>query len=93
MNFDWDPEKSRINKIKHGISFEEAMTLWESDYLEVENVARSLEGEVRNATLGCVGKKVYLAIWTPRGNSLRLISVRKARKYEKEIFLKNIQNK
>ncbi len=93
MNFEWNPEKSRVNKMKHGVSFDEAVILWERNYLEVENIARSLTGETRNATLGWIGHEIYLAIWTWRENKLRLISVRKARKYEKEIFLKSLQNK
>jgi uncharacterized DUF497 family protein len=60
--------------------------------LEVEGIARSLEGETRNATMGWIGKEIFVAIWTPRNDKIRLISVRKARKNEKEIFRKGIQN-
>ena len=37
MRFEWDPKKSRGNEKKHGLSFSEAKTLFESgvDYLEI----------------------------------------------------------
>ena len=33
MKFEYDPEKSRLNKAKHGIDFEEAQALWRDDML------------------------------------------------------------
>ncbi|MBI4208183.1 MAG: BrnT family toxin [Deltaproteobacteria bacterium] len=92
MEFEWNPAKSEANRIKHGIGFEEATALWDDAYFEVKEIARSKDGETRNATLGKMGDKIYVAIWTERGNKARLITVRRARKNEKEIFLKKIQD-
>ena len=90
MEFEWDSEKSEANKKKHGISFGEAIEIWQASHLTVEDVARSKDGEIRSATIGLVGAEIYTAIWTKRGHRTRLISVRKARDGEKEIFRKKI---
>jgi uncharacterized DUF497 family protein len=92
MTFEWDPEKNKANRIKHGLSFERAIAIWESVHLEVEDIARSEEGERRGATLGWVGAKLYLAIWTRRADKLRLISVRRARQNEERVFTEKIQD-
>lgn len=90
MKFIWDPKKSQENKQKHGVSFEEAMRIWEKERLEVKNLAYVKEGESRNATLGFIDDKVFLAIWCYRKESIRLISVRRARKNEEKVFYKKI---
>jgi hypothetical protein len=92
MTFEWDPEKNKANRIKHGISFERAIAIWESVHLEVEDIARSEEGEKRGATMGWVEGKLYLAIWTRRADKIRLISVRRARQNEERVFTEKIQD-
>ena len=51
-------------------------------------IAYSEDGENRSATIGAVAGVIYTAIWTLRGSSIRLISVRRARSNEKEAFKK-----
>ena len=84
MEFEYDPKKSELNKIKHGISFEEAKEIW-NDAVRVEFPAKSLIEE-RFAVLGIVMKKLYVAVVTYREESTRIISVRRARKNEEEIY-------
>lgn len=88
MEFEWDPVKAHQNWQKHGVSFEEAAAIWDGMHMEVQKIARSSDGEKRNATMGWVGNKVYVAIWTKRGRRIRLISVRRARSHEEEVFKK-----
>jgi hypothetical protein len=92
MEFEWDDKKSRENRIKHGVSFEQAVAIWDSAHLEVEEIARSEDGESRSATIGWIGEKLYLAVWTARGGKIRLISVRRARKNEERVFAEKIQD-
>lgn len=92
MHFEWDPEKNKANRIKHGISFERAIAIWESVHLEVEDIARSEEGEARSATIGWIDGKLYVAVWTQREDKIRLISVRRARRNEERIFAEKIQD-
>lgn len=89
MKFEWNPRKSSANKKKHGVSFEEAMNIWKDVHIDVKNIAKS-ESEFRSATLGIINGKIYVAIWTKRNSTLRLITVRKARKNEEKIFKENL---
>ena len=80
MDFEFDPDKSATNLKKHGIDFVEAQDLWEdSDRLLVP--ART-QGEARYMLVGKMGQKHWSTIFTYRGESIRIISVRRARKEE-----------
>jgi uncharacterized DUF497 family protein len=80
MEFECDPEKSNSNKAKHGIDFEQAKQLWEDpDRLEIS--ART-EEEPRYMTIGTIGDAVWSAVFTYRGERVRIISVRRARESE-----------
>ncbi len=85
MKFEWNAEKSFGNKKKHGVSFEESLSIWEEMHINVENIAKT-KTEFRSATLGKIKGKIYVAIWTKRNNKLRLITVRRARKNEEKIY-------
>lgn len=93
MEFEWDPAKSVENKRKHGISFAEAVAMWDGLRVDVEDLARSDDGEQRSATMGWVGQKLYVVIWTRRGAKMRLISARRARKDEDTVFFEKIQSR
>lgn len=86
--FEWDPIKSEQNKRKHGVSFINAVQIWQSVHVSVKNIACIKEGETRSATIGLIDGKLYTAIWTKRKDAIRLISVRRSRDGEKEIFWK-----
>ena len=92
MEFVWDPAKSVENQKKHGVSFEEATSLWGRQHVEVKHIAHAGKGESRSASMGWIGRKIYVAIWTQRGGNIRLISVRRARKNEEKVFFEKIQN-
>ena len=84
MEFEFDEQKSRINKSKHGIDFVEAQALWEDiDLLEIP--ART-EDEPRAVIIGKIGDKHWSAIITLRGEKTRIISVRRSRKEEKALY-------
>ncbi len=83
MNFQFDPQKSASNKAKHGIDFVEAQALWKS--VVVRAHARDA-GERRELIVGTIEEKFWTAIVTPRGDAIRLISVRRARPEEIELY-------
>jgi hypothetical protein len=84
MNFEYDERKSAANLKKHGIDFKEAQRLWEdSEILEIH--ARS-EDEPRFLYIGVIDGKHWSAITTPRTEKLRLISVRRSRQSEVELY-------
>jgi uncharacterized DUF497 family protein len=85
MPFEFDPAKSAANKTKHGIDFIEAQALW-SDPDRIEVPAR-LRGEPRWQIIGRYGGKTWSAFVTYRGDSIRIISVRRARRDEEAVYL------
>ncbi len=84
MNFEYDPDKSAANKIKHGIDFDEAQALWnDSNRLEIQ---AKLTDELRYLIVGMMGGKHWSAVVTYRNDMIRLISVRRSRKEEIEYY-------
>ena len=80
--FEFDEAKSAANKAKHGIDFIEAQALWDDpDLLEAQ--ART-DDEPRFFVFGRIASKNWTAIITYRGDSIRIISVRRSR--EKEVY-------
>jgi uncharacterized DUF497 family protein len=84
MNFEFDPRKSQANRRKHGIDFGEAQRLWEDDNHIV--VIASYPEERRFLTVGLIDGKHWTAIWTERGEAIRIISVRRARQEEARLY-------
>ena len=82
--FVFDLNKSRSNERKHGIDFVRVQILWDDPYM-IESSARS-DDEARRAVTGVVEGKLWTAIVTKRGGAIRIISVRRARKHETEIY-------
>jgi uncharacterized protein len=80
MKFEFDPAKSASNKDKHGIDFVEAQVLWADGGLVDAPVPS--EGEPRFLVIGQIEGQVWTAVCTLRGEALRIISVRRARKEE-----------
>lgn len=84
MEFEFDPQKSANNKIKHGIDFMEARMLWEDSFL-LEIEARTVD-EPRFLMIGEIFEKHWSAVITYRLNMVRIISVRRSRKEEIELY-------
>jgi uncharacterized protein len=82
MEFEFDPAKSAANKEKHGIDFVTAQALWLDDGL-IETMSKAdLSSESRFLAIGQIEGRVWTAICTRRGQAVRIISVRRARKEE-----------
>ena len=82
MVFEFDPDKSAANKAKHGIDFVEAQALWLDGGLEVVLSKYRESEEERFLAIGRIDAKHWTAICTFRGEAIRIISVRRARKEE-----------
>ena len=85
MDFEYDENKSIKNKQKHNISFEEAKLLW-NDQNSIVVPANIMDDEIRYALIGVLDQKCYVAIFTIRGESYRIISVRRCRKNEEKNY-------
>ena len=83
-HFEFDPTKSAWNKQKHGIDFEEAQFLWDDpDLLEIP---AKTDDEARYLVIGLIDSKHWSAIVTYRNDNIRIISVRRSRVEEVEIY-------
>ncbi len=84
MEFEFDTRKSRSNNKKHGIDFGKAQELWnDPDLMEIP--ARTTD-EPRFLIVGQIGEQHWSAIITYRDSLIRLISVRRSRKEEIELY-------
>jgi uncharacterized DUF497 family protein len=84
LHSDFDPEKRASNKEKHGIDFVEAQALWDDPDL-VEVPARVVD-EPRFLVIGRIAGKHWSGIITYREQCIRIISVRRSRAEEVEIY-------
>jgi uncharacterized DUF497 family protein len=84
MKFEFDSEKSDNNKKKHGIDFLDAQALWDdSDYIIIPAITID---EPRFLVVGKIEDKHWSGVITYRNESVRIISVRRSRKEEIDIY-------
>ncbi len=87
VKFVWDDNKNRENKKKHGVSFEEAITIFSRLPLEVFFDPDHSASEDRYVAIGFSEKdRVLLVVHCEnrQGTIVRIISARKASKFEQE---------
>lgn len=83
--FEWDPAKSASNRRKHGISFDEAIEIFDGPVLV--RTDDDTDGEVRERSYGLIRDVVVVCVvHTERGTARRIISARKATRKEREEF-------
>lgn len=84
MEFEFDPQKIKRNKEKHGIDFYEAQALWDDpDFIEIPVKTND---ELRFLVIGKISGKYWSGVITYRGEKIRIISVRRSRKEEVDIY-------
>ena len=89
LAFEWDADKDSSNLKKHGISFAEAVSIFQADVLTAEDPGSY--GELRETSYGYLGgdvsgSVVICVVHTDRGGSTRIISARKATSHERKLF-------
>lgn len=87
--FDWDEDKDRINRAKHGWDFDEASQVFGDPFaFEVED--RSMDyGERRYKITGLAGARLVTVVFTERENAYRLISAYKPSPQERRDYEDN----
>jgi uncharacterized protein len=87
LNFEWDANKAKSNLGKHGISFEEASTIFaDPRSLTILDPMHS-DLENRFITLGTSHRgKLLVVVHTERGNNIRIISARVASRRERRNY-------
>ena len=82
MQFSYDEAKNKTNIQKHGVSLDEAKLL-EWDLLISSHDARRDYGEVRTVGFTLIADRLYCVVFTDRGDTRHIISLRKANNREK----------
>lgn len=94
MRFEWDLNKAETNRRKHGVSFEEAVEVFENDAaLEIFDEAHS-DFEDRFITIGPVSDGLVLVVWTEReADIVRVISARWATHRERSLYRREMERR
>ena len=86
MEFEWDPDKASFNERKHGVAFPFAARVFlDESRLEWTDTRRQY-GEPRWITVGLIEGFEIVVAFTTRGDTIRLISARKADRHEREDY-------
>jgi uncharacterized protein len=84
LSFEFDEQKIRINLEKHGIDFVQAQDLWNDPYL-IEIPVKTTD-EPRFMVIGRIKGKHWAAVIAHRSKNIRIISVRRARPEEVNLY-------
>lgn len=85
LRFDWDPKKAALNERKHGVSFEDAQTVFSDERARLIDDPDHSESEERFVLLGLSSSLRLLVVvhcFRAEGNTIRIISARKATQRE-----------
>ncbi len=86
MDFEWDAAKAGANQARHGISFEEAIAVFADPDLVVFDVSREPDGEPRSKAVGMIEGRLFVVVFTRRGDAFRIISARRTNTREDRIY-------
>ena len=87
--FEWDAQKAASNVRKHRVSFDEAVSVFADAMALTFADTDHYESEKRSRTYGLSNKRrLLVVVHTERRDNVRIISARKATRYEKDIYEK-----
>ena len=87
MQFEWDPAKAAENLSKHGVSFEEASTVFRDSLSATGTDPDNSVGEERSITFAMsTNGRLLVVAHTVRGDTIRIISARVATSGERNIY-------
>jgi len=85
--FEWDPAKAAANVKTHGVSFEEAVTVFQNPLAKVHTDPDHSESERREILIGhSAQRQLLLVAFTDRRGKIRLISARKVTRRERREY-------
>lgn len=87
FTFEWDDVKAAGNLRKHGVSFDEAVSVFGDEAALTFSDTDHSDFEHRSRTYGMSSKgRLLIVVHTERRNNVRIISARKATRNEKDIY-------
>jgi uncharacterized DUF497 family protein len=85
MQYEWDEDKRIANLARHKVDFADAVDFdWDTAFETIDD--RSDYDEERWVAIGLIGNKVHVLVYTVRAQKIRLISLRKANKRERNHY-------
>ena len=92
MRFEWNQAKNESNIRRHGIDFADVAKMFNHPILTLQDIRRDY-GEDRWIAIGRLKSLICVVIYTERpGDVLRIISARKATRYERQRYEKRTKN-
>ncbi len=93
LQFEWDAKKAKANLAKHGVSFEEAMTVFADPLARIFDDEEHSEDEKREIIIGhSIQQHLVLISFTGGEDRIRLLSARKATRQERKDYEKNVSS-
>jgi len=93
VKFEWDPKKAALNLSKHGVAFEEAVTVFADPLAKIFDDESHSIGEQREIVVGhSVNQNLLLVCFTAQAESIRIFSAREATKRERKDYEENIKS-
>lgn len=87
MQFEWNPDKAALNLKKHGVSFDEAATVFNDSLSVTFPDSDHSYGEERYVIIGVSNvNRLLIVAHTDRADRVRLISARKATRFERRFY-------
>jgi uncharacterized DUF497 family protein len=85
MQFEWNARKHEQNLAKHGVGFDSIYD-FDWDHAVIAPDQRRVYGEQRLIAFGSICGRIYICVYTMRGETRRIISLRKANAREEKIY-------
>jgi uncharacterized DUF497 family protein len=93
VKFEWNLKKAALNLSKHGVSFQEALTVFADPLAKIFDDESHSLGEQREIIIGhSVNQKLLLVCFTAEGESIRIFSAREATKRERKDYEENVKS-
>jgi uncharacterized DUF497 family protein len=90
MSFEWHNEKDKRNQVMRDVSFKMASEIFDDEYRLTFEDTRYPYGEQRFITFGQIAGRVFCVVYTMRGETVRIISARKANKKEQQLYARHL---
>ena len=92
LQFEWDPKKAEANLAKHGISFEEAITVFADPLARIFNDEEHSGDERREIIIGHSAQQNLVLVSFTGDDTVRILSARKATKRERKDYEENVSS-
>ncbi|RKU08304.1 hypothetical protein C6502_15790 [Candidatus Poribacteria bacterium] len=90
LRFEWDANKANDNITKHGVSFEEAVTVFQDVTAVIFDDENHSDKELREIIVGYSDRnRLLLVCFTERNDAIRIINARKATRREHQDYEKH----